>query len=135
MAEKDIVRFSLRLNLKNEQHAKIYRVLSALDKNIHKSENQFIVKAIDFYIQSFEDDAIVDGLRREQKPGYLTSNDLEGMRREIESDLKDELIRLLGSALTGNQAARTQRNMEESIQKIETEESDSVAVEAANLWG
>lgn len=41
MADKDVVRISLRLNMQNEQHQRIYRVLASLDKDIHKSANQF----------------------------------------------------------------------------------------------
>lgn len=135
MAEKDIVRFSLRLNLKNEQHSKIYKVLAALDKDVHKSENQFILNAIDFYIQSFEDDGIIDGLRQKDKPGYVTADDLADMRREIESSMKDELIRLLGSAMIGSQAVRGTVSRTELIQREETEEINPFAAEAANRWG
>lgn len=135
MAEKDIVRFSLRMNLKNEQHSKIYKVLAALDKDVHKSENQFILNAIDFYIQSFDDDGIMDVLRQKDKLRYVTADNLEDMRREIESSMKDELIRLLGSALMGGTAARGTVSMTESMQREETEEANLFAAEAANRWG
>lgn len=135
MAEKDIVRFSLRMNLKNEQHSKIYKVLATLDKDVHKSENQFILNAIDFYIQSFDDDGIMDVLRQKDKLRYVTADDLEDMRREIESSMKDELIRLLGSAMMGGTAARGTVSMTESMQREETEETNLFAAEAANRWG
>lgn len=134
MAEKDIVRFSLRMNLKNEQHSKIYKVLAALDKDVHKSENQFILNAIDFYIQSFDDDGIMDVLRQKDKLRYVTADDLEDMRREIESSMKDELIRLLGSAMMGGTAARGTVSMTESMQR-EEKETNLFAAEAANRWG
>lgn len=132
MAEKNIIRFSLRLNLKNEQHSKIYKVLSTLDKDVHKSENQFILNAIDFYIQSFEDDGIMDRLRQRDKPEYVTADDLADMRREIESSMKDDLIRLLGSAMMGSPAAR------ETVSTTEPmlgEEINPFVAEAANRWG
>lgn len=132
MAEKNIIRFSLRLNLKNEQHSKIYKVLSALDKDVHKSENQFILNAIDFYIQSFEDDGIMNGLRQRGKPEYVTADDLADMRREIESSMKDDLIRLLGSAMMGSLAARETVSITESMQG---EEINPFVAEAANRWG
>lgn len=135
MAEKDVVRLSLRLNLKNEQHSKIYKVLAALDKDVHKSENQFILNAIDFYIRSFEDDGIMEGLRQKDKPGYVTADDLADMRREIESSMKDELIRLLGSAMMGSPAARGTVSRTEPVQREETEEINPFAAEAANRWG
>lgn len=133
MTNGDIVRISLRLNLRNEQHSRIYKVLTALDKSVHKSENQFIVKAIDFYIQSFEDDAIINEIQ--QKKRNITAKDLEDIRKEIESDLKDELIRLLGSIITGSLIPRGQENGLEPVQGKETEKTDLYAMEAANRWG
>lgn len=133
MADGDIVRFSLRLNLRNEQHSRIYKVLTALDKNVHKSENQFILKAIDFYIQSFEDDVIINEV--EQKKKTVTMEDLEDVRKEIESGLKDELIRLFGSIITGSLTVREKEGRIEPVQKEETEEHNIFAMEAANRWG
>lgn len=135
MAGGDIVRFSLRLNLKNEQHANIYKVLSALDKDVHKSENLFIIKAIDFYIQSFEDEYFMNRPEQKKREKYVTIDELEGIRKEMESGLKDELIRLLGSAIMGSPVAREQESRRESKQREETEESNPFAEEAANRWG
>lgn len=135
MADGDIVRFSLRLNLKNERHSDIYRVLSALDKSVHKSENQFIIKAIEFYIQSFEEDDIMDRHKQKKKAKYVTIDDLADIRKEMESSFKDELIRLLGSALTAGVAARGQESRTESVRREETEGTNPFAIEAANRWG
>lgn len=133
MAERDVVKHYLRLNLQNEQHLRIQKVLANLNKDIHKSENQFIIKAIDFYIQSFENGGIIDGLQHKYKPEYVTEDDIANMRREIENSMKDELIRLLGSALMGNSVARETVSRAESVQEIQ--ENNPIAVEAANLWG
>lgn len=135
MAGGDIVRFSLRLNLKNEQHSKIYKVLAALDKDVHKSENQFIIKAIEFYIQSFEDEDFMDKQKQKKRANYVTVDELADIRREMESGLKDELIRLLGSAIMGNPVARGQENTIEVKQRAETEEINPFAKEAADRWG
>ena len=50
-----MIKHCLRLNMQNDQHQRIQRVLESLNKDVHKSENQFMIKAIDFYIQSFDD--------------------------------------------------------------------------------
>ena len=50
MGKQNVVKHSLRLNLHNEQHRKIQRVFEGLNKEVHKSENQFMIKAMDFYI-------------------------------------------------------------------------------------
>lgn len=131
MAGQSVVKHCLRLNLQNEQHKRIQMVLENLNKDIHKSENQFIIKAIDFYIQSFEDDDIMDKVQQRKKPEYVTAGDLEQMRREIESSMKDELIRLLGSAVMGSMAPRVKADRQEE----ETEKDSLYAAEAANRWG
>lgn len=135
MAEKNIVRFSLRLNLTNQQHAQIYKVLSSLDKDVHKSGNQFILNAVDFYIHSFENDAIMDKLCQNKNSGYVTADDLADIRRELEGSMKDELIRLLGSVIMGGLTARGHGSTVEALQRDETEENNTIAAEAANLWG
>lgn len=135
MAEQSVVRYSLRLNLENEQHQRIQKVLVGLDKGIHKSANQFIIKAIDFYIQSFAEDDIMDILQEKKHPKYVEIEDLADIRKEIESELKDELIRLLGSAITGGLAVREKMDNGEAVHKEETEENDFYAAEAANRWG
>ena len=50
MAKPNICYHNVRINLDNEQHCRVHRVLSKLNKKIHKSVNQFIVDAVDFYI-------------------------------------------------------------------------------------
>ena len=64
MAKQSIIKHCLRLNMQNEQHQRIQKVLEGLNKDIHKSENQFIIKAVDFYIRSFDDDDIMEKLQR-----------------------------------------------------------------------
>ena len=135
MAEQSLVRYCLRLNLENEQHKRIQKVLVGLNKDIHKSANQFIIKAIDFYIQSFEEDDLMGMLQEKKHPEYVKMEDLADIRKEIESDLKDELIRLLGSAITGGLAVRGQADKGEAVHEEETEENDLYAAEAANRWG
>lgn len=137
MADQSVVKHYLRLNLQNEQHQRIQKVLATLDKGIHKSENQFIIKAIDFYIKSFEDDGIMDRIQQKKKTEYVTVDELAELRKEIESEVKDEIIRLLGSAMIGGSIVRVQDSnvQTENVQKEETEERNPVVSELAARWG
>lgn len=137
MADQSVVKHYLRLNLHNEQHQRIQKVLTGLDKDIHKSENQFIIKAIDFYVKSFEDDDTMDKIHRKKKPEYMTAEDLEKLRKDIESEVKDEIIRLLGSVMIGGSAARAQGYRQEAPEepKEENEEGNPVVSELAAMWG
>ena len=134
MVKQNVIKHCLRLNMQNEQHKRIQKVLEGLNKDIHKSENQFIIKAIDFYIRSFEEDDIVEKQHRNRKPEYVTVEAIEGIRKELESSMKDELIRLLGTAITGGLTVRAADSSNKRIQE-ETEESNPYAAEAANRWG
>lgn len=133
MGRQNVIKHCLRLNLQNEQHQRIQRVLESLNKDIHKSENQFMVKAIDFYIQSFGDD--MEKKAQTKKPEYLTADSLEDIRKELENSMKEELIRLLGGAIMGNTAVRETKDREKPMQEGETAEGSLYATEAANRWG
>lgn len=50
MGKELIVNHSLRLNLANEQHRRVEKVLSDLNTDVHKSLNQFTIEALDHYI-------------------------------------------------------------------------------------
>ena len=47
------VKTSVRLNMSNPQHVKINDVIQNLDPKIFKSKNQFIINAIQFYIDNY----------------------------------------------------------------------------------
>ena len=57
MVGRNIVKHSLRLNLQEEEQRRIQEVLENLNKEIHRSENLFIIRALDFYIRSFEEES------------------------------------------------------------------------------
>lgn len=136
MAKQSIIKHCLRLNMQNEQHQRIQKVLEGLNKDIHKSENQFIIKAVDFYIRSFEDDDIMEKLYRKKKPEYVTVEALENIRRELESSMKDEMIRLLGTVITGGITVRTAESTGKQSRQSEDSEADNpYMTEAANRWG
>ena len=50
----NVANHSLRLNLDNEQHRRVERVLADLNLDVHKSINQFLVEAVDCYIRKLE---------------------------------------------------------------------------------
>ncbi len=67
MAKSNIVFRSYRLNLDNEQQRRVNRVLAELNTDIHKSVNQFITDAIDFYTNSFGDENLLKGTGEQKK--------------------------------------------------------------------
>lgn len=133
MEDKSIFRHSLRLNMDNEQHYRIQKVLADLDKDIHKSENQFIINAIDFYISSFEGDGIIRLSEARQKIEYLTKADLEEIRREIKSDVKEDMIRLLGSVVIGSPTIKALEYQPKT--KVVDDQKDTAVSDLVNRWG
>ncbi|MCM1224957.1 MAG: hypothetical protein NC548_61955 [Lachnospiraceae bacterium] len=100
MAKSNICYHNVRLNLDNEQHCRVHKVLAELNTEIHKSVNQFIVDAVDYYIRSLNDESLVKGAREPKKDaGYITKDDLDGIRSELKNEVKSEIIMLLGAAL------------------------------------
>ena len=53
------VKTSVRLNMSNPQHVKINDVIQNLDPKIFKSKNQFIIDAIQFYIDNYGKETFV----------------------------------------------------------------------------
>lgn len=145
MAKPNISYHNVRLNLDNEQHCRVNRVLAELNKEVHKSVNQFIVDAVDFYISSMNDENLVKGAgERKKDAGYITRDDLDGIRAELKGEVKSEIIMLLGAAL----GAGTVRVAEGSMGRMATENvakepavnnteepADPTMMELVDNWG
>lgn len=108
MAKSNIVYRSFRLNLDNEQHCRVNRILAGVNKGIHKSVNQFITDAVDFYARSVESESLPEDMaeQRGAGKGYLSKDDLAGVRDELRDEVKNEIIMLLGAAF-GSGAMRS----------------------------
>lgn len=138
MAKGNIAYHSLRMNLDNEQHRRVHQVLAKLNTEIHKSVNQFLIDAADFYIQSFQEEGLFKESKKETK--YISRQDLEIVRRELREEMKNEIIILLGTALTkgtgivqgigDGQVSGTYKNVRE-----EKAENDPVIESLADGWG
>ena len=145
MAKPNISYHNVRLNLDNEQHCRVNRVLAELNKEVHKSVNQFIVDAVDFYISSMNDENLVKGAGERKKDAeYITRDDLGGIRAELKGEVKSEIIMLLGAAL----GAGTVRTAEGSMGRMATENvtketavnnteepADPTMIELVDNWG
>lgn len=145
MAKEDnLVRLPVRLNIKIPQHAKINAVLVRLDKEICKSKAQFIIDALEYYIDHFGEDRFTahDG---DSDLKYVTRKDFDELERKVsriaESVAKDEVIKQFGSLLT--EMAGNSRSVPEGIktqpETAETEDTgeaaeDTVMSELVSSW-
>ena len=146
MAKTNICYHSLRLNMDNEQHQRVEKVLANLNTEIHKSVNKFIVDSIDFYIRSLDGENLVAQPGGKKEKEYLTREDLAGICADIREQARDEVVRMLGMALAGSRAPAVTavplnvsagtENMEgtEDSDNLGTEE-DHIMAELASGWG
>ena len=51
MAKENIVNSSLRFNLENEQHLRVYQYLCKMDSDVYGSRNKFVIQALDAYFK------------------------------------------------------------------------------------
>ena len=51
MAKTNIVNSSIRFNLENEQHLRVYTLLSKINDEVGGSKNKFIIQALDEYLK------------------------------------------------------------------------------------
>lgn len=144
MAKSNICYHNVRLNLDNEQHCRIHKVLAGLNRDIHKSVNQFIIDAIDFYIRSLDDRNFAKGAKEQEKDaGYITKDDLGGIRAELEREVKNEIIMLLGAALgagtmkaaEGAAGRNDTKNMAVGVTAGTNGAGDPTMMELVDDWG
>ena len=129
---------SLRLNLDNEQHRRVQRVLADLNLDVHKSINQFLVEAVDCYIRKLEGTELTyEDVPKKQDSNYITRDELEQMRIEIKDELQKEMIGVLASSLiTGKVVHMPEvRPVREAEVQSEEETADETTIGLASSWG
>lgn len=132
---------SLRLNLDNEQHRRVEKVLAGLNLDVHKSINQFLVEAADCYIRKLEGTELTyEDVPKQEKIAYVTMEDLDRLRGELKDELQREIISILASSLIAGKVIqmpelRTVRTEAEQNATTETEEADETTIGLASSWG
>lgn len=141
MARSNIANHSLRLNLDNEQHRRVEKVLANLNLDVHKSINQFLVDAADAHIKRLEGSELTyDDIPKKEEKHYLTMDDIEGIRREIRDELQQEIISTLASALAVGRESqisevRTAAELSAVNEEEEIMEADATTLGLASSWG
>ena len=143
MSLSTIRKMTLRLNMEEPKQAEIYQILTNLDKYIYKSQNQFLVDALEFYIEHSGKDTLTQQEQIEEKR-YVTSEELEQIKKELREELLEEarreLLKLLGqyAAGTQNPIAGQRKAVTEQTDEMElendTEGENSVVGNLACRW-
>ena len=143
MSLSTIRKMTLRLNMEEPKQAEIYQILTSLDKYIYKSQNQFLVDALEFYIEHSGKDMLTQQEQAEQQR-YITAEELEQIKKELRGELleemRNELLKLLGqyaagaqNPMTGQIQALTGQTDEIELEN-DTEEENSVVGNLACRW-
>ena len=143
MSLSTIRKMTLRLNMEEPKQAEIYQILTSLDKYIYKSQNQFLVDALEFYIEHSGKDMLIQQEQAEQQR-YITAVELEQIKKELRGELleemRNELLKLLGqyaagaqNPMTGQIKALTGQTDEMELEN-DTEGENSVVGNLACRW-
>ena len=110
---------------------------------IYKSQNQFLVDALEFYIEHSGKDTLTQQEQAEQQR-YITAEELEQIKKELREELleemRNELLKLLGqyAAGTQNPIAGQRKAVTEQTDEMElendTEGENSVVGNLACRW-
>ncbi len=99
------VKTTIRLNMHNPDHVLINDVIQNLDPKIFKSKNQFILDAIQFYIDNYGSETFIAKKKDNERAEYIRSEDIEDIKAEVieaaTNEARKEVIRLLGGVISG----------------------------------
>ena len=88
-----------------QQHVKINDVIQNLDPKIFKSKNQFIIDAIQFYIDNYGKETFVIKKKEKERAEYIRSEDIDDIKEEVieaaTNEARKEVIKLLGGVISG----------------------------------
>lgn len=137
MGNPDVASHSLRLNLRNEKHLRVEKALEQINPKIFKSLNEFMIDAIDFYIKYLDGENIAiradKGLQDNQ---WATKEELEEMKQVIEKNVREEVIQLLGMALSSQSLQQREVLSNETEKEIEEDGiTDTAAIDLVVGWG
>lgn len=98
------IKTSVRLNMNNPQHVKINNVIQNLDPKIFKSKNQFIIDALQFYIDHYGEEQFMVKTERKRE-AFISADDIDDIKAELidvaMNEARKEVIKLLGGVISG----------------------------------
>mgnify|MGYP000087548530 CR=1 FL=1 len=137
MGNPDVASHSLRLSLRNEKHLRVEKALKQINHKIFKSINEFTIDALDFYIKYLDGEEL--GIKADkgiQDSQWATKEELEAMKQAIEKNVREEVILLLGEALSGQLLQKKAVLINETVEEIEEDGiTDTTAIDLVASWG
>ena len=126
---------TLRLSRRNRNHIRMHQILVDLDKSVYKSQNQFIVDAVEFYINALEEDVITNSGKQKRQESFATKEELqevkESLRAEMITEVNKQILSVIGT-FTGNLIKGTNIN---DTSKNDGFNADDTVMGLAEMWG
>lgn len=136
----DVIQYTFRLNLTNDDHLEVHQTLQNLNKGVHKSQNNFIIDSILRNIRNYAREELLSDAAWEQRhnEGFIKQKDLENMEQRVTEKVMKEVVTLLCSSLAGRSVLPA---ILQKTEKAETLEEREVSVEddetlssLSNVW-
>ena len=113
----------------------MHQILVDLDKSVYKSQNQFIVDAVEFYINALEEDVITNSGKQKRQESFATKEELqevkESLRAEMITEVNKQILSVIGT-FTGNLIKGTNIN---DTSKNDGFNADDTVMGLAEMWG
>lgn len=136
----DVIQYTFRLNLTNQDHLAIHQALQNLNKGVHKSQNNFITDSILRNIRNYTREELLRdaALEQEHNTAYIKRKDLENLEERVTGKVMKEVVTLLCASLAGRTSLPvTVPILETSNTSGENEagaEEDEVLSSLTNIW-
>lgn len=136
----DVAHYSMRLNLTNPEHLLIHQTMQKLNKEVYKSQNNFIIESVLRNIQNYTKEELMsdEAIEKARENGYVTRKDLDSMEKVVSEKVMKEVVTLLCSSLAGRNAGAISPTLaqkaEVSVVEKSNVETDETLSNLSDMW-
>lgn len=137
----DLVQYCVRLNLNNPEHLEVHKILQGLNKDVHKSQNNFIIQSVLRNAKCYSIDEMMTDAAREQADNgrFVTQGEFKRNIELIKTEIaRDVFSQLCASLVRGNSVidGKPENKFNSSYQDSKTEdgEADTTLEDLSKMW-
>ncbi len=136
----DVAHYSMRLNLTNPDHLLVHQTMQKLNKEVYKSQNNFIIESVLRNIQNYTKEELMsdEAIEKAKEEGFVTRKDLDAMEKRVSEKVMKEVVTLLCSSLVGRNALAISpapiQKTEVSIAEKQNVETDETLSNLSDIW-
>lgn len=136
----EVAHYNMRLNLTNPDMLRVHQVLQDLNKDIYKSQNEYIFRSVLKNINSTPEDELLSITAREKikNEGYVTRKELDEIERRVTEKVMKEVVTILCSSLVGRSpavvSATVVQENETTIEERPSVETDATLLDMSGRW-